>query len=158
MKLSKYLELSEAIKSDTAIRLGLKNYPSPEEMKNLEALAVNIIDRLNNETQLTFGYHSIFRSESLNIAVGGSTTSQHCKGEAADLDCEIFGKNEDNAHMFKYIRDNLDFDQLIWEHGNDVAPDWVHVSYKRIGKNRKQVLRCYREKGRTVYKPCKDKK
>jgi len=88
-----------------------------------------------------------YRSPHLNISIGGISTSQHCKGEALDLDADGY-----NYKLFNYIFENLDFDQLIWEFGDDKNPAWVHVSYK-IDENRNQVLKAYKdEQGRTKYK------
>ncbi len=89
-----------------------------------------------------------YRSPDLNRAIGGSPTSQHCKGEAIDID--VYG-NLTNADVFSYLKDHTDFDQLIWEYGDEKQPDWVHCSYTR-GKNRGEVLMCYSEDGKTRYK------
>ena len=90
-----------------------------------------------------------YRSPELNKAIGGSKTSQHCKGEAIDIDNDA-REYPSNADIFWYIYDHLEFDQMIWEFGDDKNPSWVHVSYKSEG-NRKQVLRASKSKGRTVY-------
>jgi zinc D-Ala-D-Ala carboxypeptidase len=95
---------------------------------------------------------SFFRSAQVNKAVGGSMTSQHCKGEAIDIDCDVYG-NGTNKEVFEYIKNHLPFDQLIWEFGTDENPAWVHVSLRRDNKNRKQVLKAVTQNGRTVYKP-----
>jgi hypothetical protein len=83
---------------------------------------------------------SFYRCPALNKAVGGSATSQHVKGEAIDIQC-IPGTGVTNAMIYNYILKNLEFDQLIWEFGNDKEPAWVHVSLKLVGVNRKQTIR-----------------
>ena len=85
----------------------------------------------------------------MNTAIGGSTKSQHCKGQAIDID-DVFG-HKTNYEMFTYIRENLDFDQLIYEFGSNDNPDWVHVSYVSSRENRNRVLRAIRENGKTRY-------
>lgn len=129
--------------SDTAESLGIKNIPSAEHKENLFFLTDNIIKPISAyyDIIITSGY----RCPVVNKAVGGSLTSQHVKGEAVDIKCE------DNAGLFEYIKDNLQFDQLIWEFGDDFAPQWVHVSLKKKGKNRKQILRSINKDGKTVY-------
>ena len=94
--------------------------------------------------------NSFFRCVELNEAIGGSKSSQHCKGQAMDLDI-TYGLNP-NSEMFNFIKDNLDFDQLIWEYGNTENPDWIHVSYVSEFDNRNRCLRTYRENGKTKYK------
>ena len=121
-----------------------ENTPTAEHIENLRLLAQKVLQPLRDavgKVHLSSGY----RSERVNKIVGGATTSQHCKGEAADVICV------NNRQAFIYIANNLPFDQLIWEYGNDKAPSWIHVSYKRTG-NRKQILRKEHGKG---YEPFK---
>ena len=92
-----------------------------------------------------------YRSDALNEAIGGSKTSQHSTGEALDLDADVYGVIT-NADIFHYIDDRLDYDQLIWEFGTEENPDWVHVSFKKDGGNRREKLRAERVKGKTVYR------
>jgi hypothetical protein len=139
IKISKHLFLKEVIKSNTASRLGIDNSPTEEHLVNLKKVANNIFEPLRSHFNVPIGISSGYRSEALNKAIGGSKTSQHCKGEALDIDADIFGKLA-NVDIFNYIKDNLDFDQLIWEYGNDINPAWVHCSYKSKG-NRKQILK-----------------
>ena len=94
--------------------------------------------------------NSFFRSPKLNKAIGGSSKSQHCQGRAIDID-DVYG-HKTNAEMFEYIKDNLDFDKMIWEFGDDNNPDWVHVSYCSTDENRRRCLKAYRENGETKYK------
>ena len=94
-----------------------------------------------------------YRSEELNRAIGGSIRSQHVQGRALDLDADVFGGCT-NGEIFQYILNNLTFDQLIWEFGDQDNPDWVHVSYVRDGVNRGRCLKaCRDEKGKVYYEP-----
>jgi hypothetical protein len=92
-----------------------------------------------------------YRSKELNSAIGGSLTSQHCQGEAIDIDMDGSASGVSNADVFKYIKENLNFDQLIWEFGTKENPDWVHVSFESTGKQRKQILRATKVNGKTKY-------
>lgn len=149
MKLSENLSLKEVIKSATAIKRGISNEPTIEHLENLKAVAENIFQPLRSHFGVPIAVTSGYRSAELNRIIGGSTTSQHCKGEALDLDADVYGKVT-NAQIFGYLREHTDFDQLIWEFGDEDDPDWVHCSYTK-GKNRGQVLRAYREGGKTCY-------
>ena len=147
MQLSKNLSLSEAIKSQTATRRGIDNVPLGEHLLNLKRLAHFIFQPCRDKfgpLALSSGY----RSGELNEAIGGASSSQHCKGQAFDIDGDKTGVS--NRKIFNFIKDNLEFDQLIWEFGNDKEPDWVHVSYKE-GANRKQILKAKRVSGRVQY-------
>lgn len=148
MEISKYFKWEDSYKSTTAIRLGINNVPNANHAESLKLLFEKVIDRVKAEYPSVF-LSSVYRCSKLNIAIGGADNSQHCKGEAGDLDSE-----KDNKVVFEFIRDHLEFDQLIWEFGTDSAPDWVHVSYKASG-NRKQILRAVKQKGKTVYIPFK---
>lgn len=145
MNLSKNFTLKEMTMSTTAIRFGIDNEPSLDVVVNLMKLANNVLQPLRDHMKQSIRVNSGYRSEELNKKVGGSKTSQHRKGEAADISC-----NGKNADMFNYIKDNLEFDQLIWEFGDINQPDWVHVSY-REGLNRGEVLIAKRKNGKTVY-------
>lgn len=141
MKLSKYITLGEATKSDTAIRKGISNQPNPKQLKAMKNIAKKVFDKVRDYINAPLAASSFFRSAGLNAAIKGSSkTSQHMEGEAIDIDCDKFG-NGTNKEVFYFIKDNLEFDQLIWEYGTDDNPDWVHVSLRLVGKNRKQVLR-----------------
>lgn len=150
MKLSKNLSLSEVTKSNTAKRRGISNEPSIEHLENLKAVAENIFQPLREEFMCPIFVSSGYRSEALNEAIGGSKTSQHSKGEALDLDADVYGVIT-NADIFNFALDRLDFDQLIWEFGTDENPDWVHISYKKDSRNRHQVLKAVRKGGKTKY-------
>lgn len=149
MKLSKNLSLQECTKSLTAIRLGIENTPSEEAIDSLRRIAREVFQPLRDHYRTPIGVSSGFRSEELNRAIGGVSSSQHCKGEALDIDADIYG-GLTNKQVFDYIRDNLEFDQLIWEFGDESTPDWVHVSLKSDG-NRCQVLKASKKGKRTVY-------
>lgn len=150
MMLSKNLSLAEVTKSATAKRRGIANEPSEEHLENLKAVAEHIFQPVREEFMCPIFVSSGYRSEALNNAIGGSKTSQHSKGEALDLDADVFGVIT-NADIFHYIQDNLIFDQLIWEFGTDEEPDWVHVSYRKNGGNRKAVLKAMKQNGKTMY-------
>jgi zinc D-Ala-D-Ala carboxypeptidase len=141
MQLSKHLTLKEVTKSNTATRLGISNTPTPVHLENLKTVAEKIFEPVRNWWGKPIGVSSGYRSKALNTAVKGSSTSQHCSGEALDIDADIFDNGITNAQIFHFIKDHLDFDQLIWEFGTDAEPDWVHVSYRADGKNRKKLTR-----------------
>ena len=151
MQISKHLSLAEVSRSETAKRKGINNTPSGEHLENFKKLAENILEPIREHFGVPIHISSGYRSKELNAAVGGSLSSQHCQGEAIDIDMD--GTTITNAEIFNYIKDNLNFDQLLWEFGNDTNPDWVHVSYESTGKQRKQVLKAYKENGKTKYKP-----
>jgi zinc D-Ala-D-Ala carboxypeptidase len=112
---------------------------------------LSLLEMTNSQTAKRFWISSGYRSEALNKAIKGSKTSQHCKGEAMDIDMDGH-KGPTNAEVFNYIKENLNFDQLIWEFGSKTSPDWVHVSYKKGGPQRKQILRAVRNStGKTIY-------
>lgn len=150
MMLSKNLSLAEVTKSATAIKHGIANEPSSKHLTNLKAVATNIFQPCRDYFGKPLAVTSGYRSEALNDLIGGSKRSQHSKGEALDLDAQVYG-GFTNAQLFNYIRENLEFDQLIWEFGNDQEPDWVHCSYKSDG-NRGEVLVAYKEGRKTRYK------
>jgi len=149
MKISANLTLKEVSKSLTATRRGIDNEPKGEHLTALINLANNVFQPIRDHFGKPIFVSSGYRSPELNKAIGGSKTSQHCKGEAIDIDNDA-REYPSNADIFWYIYDHLDFDQMIWEFGDDKNPSWVHVSYKSEG-NRKQVLRASKSKGRTVY-------
>lgn len=153
MQLSEHLTLAEVIKSNTAKRLGIDNTPTPEHLANLKLVAENIFEPIRNYFNKPIYVSSGYRSKALNSATPGSSpTSQHCKGEALDLDQDAVNIGITNKMVFDYIKANLSFDELIWEYGTNTSPDWVHVSYKSTGRQRKQVLRATRVNGKPVYK------
>ena len=156
MQLSKYFTLGELTPSSTAKRLGIKNNPTPAHLECLKLLATNVLDKVREHFGKPIFISSGYRCKALNdVTPGSSATSQHCSGEAADLDQDGKGTGVSNKMVFDYIKDHLTFDQLIFEYGTDANPDWVHVSWESTGKQRKQVLRCTRVNGKPVYTPYK---
>lgn len=153
MQLSKNLSLAEVIRSETAKRRGLSNMPTEEHIENFKKLAENVFQPIRDHFGVPIHISSGYRSAALNKAIKGSSTSQHCSGEAIDIDMD--GTTITNAAIFNYIKDNLEFDQLIWEFGTDANPDWVHVSYESTGKQRKQILKAKKAGGKTTYVPFK---
>jgi len=149
VQLSKNLSLREATKSITALRLGIDNTPEEYEIKNLERIAYGIFQPLRDHFDTPIAVTSGYRSKELNEAIGGSRYSQHITGEALDLDAHVYG-GVSNAELFEFIATRLEFDQLIWEFGDDEEPAWVHVSLKR-DENRGRKLKAVREDGRVTY-------
>jgi hypothetical protein len=153
MQLSKHLSLAEVIRSESAKRLGISNMPTTQHLENFKKLAENVFEPIRKHFNIPIHISSAYRSQALNAAIGGSLSSQHCKGEALDLDMD--GTSITNKQVFDYIKDNLSFDQLIWEFGSSSNPDWVHVSYSASGKQRKQILKASKSGSKTVYSPYK---
>ena len=150
MSISKHISYREGVYSRTALRRGIKNNPNAEQMENMVAIAEEVFEPLRMWVDGPIKINSFFRSPELNKAIGGSGKSQHCHGQAIDLD-DTFGRAT-NAEMYEFIKENLDFDQIIWEFGDDTNPDWVHVSYVSPEQNRNRCLKAYRENGKTNYK------
>ena len=151
MNLSKNLTLAEVTKSTTAKRLGINNTPDDWVTENLRQVAINIFQPLRETFGCPIYVSSGYRSAELNTAIGGSSRSQHVEGRALDLDADVFGGCT-NSQIFNWIKENLEFDQLIWEFGDDDNPDWVHVSYVYDGINRKRCLKaCRDDNGKTYY-------
>lgn len=155
MKLSEHLDLSEVIRSESAKRLGISNMPTEEHIANLKVVAERLFEPIRAHFRVPIRISSGYRSVALNRAIGGSQTSQHSSGEALDIDMDGNPHGIINAEVFNFIKNKLDFDQLIWEFGNDTNPDWVHVSYKAKGGQRKQVLKAIKVNGKTTYTPFK---
>jgi hypothetical protein len=153
MQLSENLSLAEVTRSESAKRFGISNTPTPEHIENFKKLAVNIFQPIRKHFAKPIHISSGYRSLALNKVIKGSATSQHCSGEAIDIDMD--GTDITNKQVFDFIKEHLNFDQLIWEFGNNVNPDWVHVSYESTGKQRKQVLRAVKQAGKTSYVPYK---
>jgi len=148
--ISKHISYKEGVHSNTATRRGIKNIPDNEQLKNMETIAGEVFEPLRAWVGGPIKINSFFRCPDLNTAIGGSSRSQHCKGQAIDID-DTFGRAT-NAEMYHFIKEHLDFDQLIWEFGDDDNPDWVHVSYVSGEKNRSRCLKAYRENNKTKYK------
>ena len=147
--ISKHISYKEGVYSITAIRKGIDNEPNEEQLSNMKLVAEKIFEPVRTHFKVPIKVNSFFRSPDLNKAIGGSTKSQHCKGQAIDID-DTYGKIK-NSDIYWWIKDNLDFDQMIWEFGNNDNPDWVHVSYVSPDKNRNRCLKAYRENGKTKY-------
>lgn len=152
--ISKHISEKEATKSITAMRLGLANTPDGNILSNMKNVAEHIFEPLRKWVGGPIKINSFYRSEALNKAIGGASkngkqTSQHCFGYAMDID-DIYG-HKSNAEMFNYIKDNLNFDSMIWEFGDSTNPDWVHVSYVSDSVNRNRILKAVRDKGKTKY-------
>ena len=153
MKLSEHLSLSEVTRSESAKRKGISNMPTAEHIANFKLLAENIFEPIRNHFRCPIIISSGYRSKELNAAIGGSATSQHCSGEAIDIDMDGTPNGVTNRMVFDYIKDYLTWDQMIFEFGDKENPDWVHVSYESSGKQRKQILRAVRTNGKTSYLP-----
>ena len=151
MKLSAHLDLSEVTRSESAKRNGISNMPTEQHIANFKLLAEKVFEPIRLHFNCPIHISSAYRSEALNKAVGGSSTSQHCTGEAIDVDMDGSPSGVTNKMVFDYIKDNLEFDQLIYEFGDSKNPDWVHVSYESTGKQRKQILKAVRVNGKTTY-------
>lgn len=160
MKLSNHLSVKEATYSATAIKHGINNQPNIGQLEVLKAMASKVFEPcrkfVGGPLKVTSGY----RGPELNKRIGGSLSSDHTISDhltaALDLDCDVFG-GKTNAELFHYIKDKLEFKQLIWEFGDEYSPNWVHVSYSVQPKNNKhEVLIAKRKGGRTVYEYWKD--
>ena len=151
MQLSENLSLAEVMRSETAKRKGVSNMPTPEHIENFKKLAENVFQPIRDHFGVPIHISSGYRSKALNTAIGGSLTSQHCSGEAIDIDMDGSSNGVTNKMVFEYVKDNLEFDQLIFEFGDANNPDWVHVSYETSGKQRKQILRATKKGGKTQY-------
>lgn len=141
MNLSAHVTLAEFQDSPTATTHGINNKMNESQIASAKLLCENVFEPLRLYLNTPIKISSGFRSLQLNKMIGGAKTSQHTKGEAMDLNIGSKG--------FNFIKDKLDFDQLIWEFGNDENPSWVHVSFS--SKNRKQVLKATKKNGKTIY-------
>ena len=138
-RISKHISYKEAVGSNYAKQKGIKNKPNEEQVENMKLLAQEVFEPLREWVDAPIKVNSMFRSLELNTALKGSKTSSHMNGEAMDITSMACGKEncKSNLDMFHWIKDNLEFDQLIWEFGKE--PKWLHVSYNK-DNNRKQVL------------------
>jgi len=152
MQLTTHISLTEATKSNTAERLGIDNFPNSYILSKMQETATQLFEPLRIFVGEPIYISSFYRSPELNKVIGGSSQSQHCKGEAIDID-DVYSNRYTNADYFNYIKENLPFDQLIWEFGDDESPSWVHMSYTEDLKERRgRILRAIKEKGKTIYK------
>ena len=147
--ISKHISYKEATHSNTALRRNLDNTPNDEQLKCMEEVAENLFEPLRKWGGGPIKVNSFFRGRPVNTAIGGARTSQHMKGQAIDID-DTFGYKT-NAEMYHYIKDNLDFDQMIWEFGDDNNPNWVHISYVTHRPNRKKLTIAKKVNGKTKY-------
>lgn len=153
MQLSPHLSLAEVTRSESAKRNGISNEPTPQHLENFKLLANHVFEPIRNHFNIPIHISSGYRSAALNKKIGGAATSQHCSGEAIDIDMDNTAIT--NKQVFDFIKEHLNFDQLIWEFGTTSNPDWVHVSFESTGKQRKQVLRATKQGTKTVYIPYK---
>ena len=148
--ISKHISYKEGVYSTTALRRDIDNIPGDDQLHFMEIIAEKIFEPLREWVGGPIKINSFFRCPELNKAIGGSSKSQHCEGQAMDID-DTFGRCT-NAEMYHFIKEHLDFDQMIWEFGDDDNPDWVHVSYVSPEDNRNRCLKAYKENGKTKYK------
>jgi hypothetical protein len=153
MQLSTNLSLAEVTRSETAKRRGISNMPTAEHIENFKKLAINIFQPIREHFGKPILISSGYRSAELNKAIGGSLSSQHCSGEAIDIDMD--GTDITNKQIFDYIKNNLTFDQMIAEFPKQGNPDWVHVSFAANRSQRKQILVAKKVNGKTTYIPYK---
>ena len=149
MQLSKHLSRAEFERSDAAIKHGISNSMNSGQLAKAMALAINCFEPIREHLGKPIRVNSGYRSPAVNKRIGGALTSQHSLGEAIDLDLH-------DRDLFEWIIDNVVFDQLIYESGNDTEAAWFHISY-REGRNRKQVLRMIKKGGKSTYIPYKRK-
>ena len=150
MKISDHITYAEAIHSNTAKRKQIDNTPNEKQIEAMKLLAAKIFEPLRKYVGGPIKVNSFFRSVALNEAIGGVASSQHCKGQAIDID-DVYGRKT-NAEMYHWIKENLDFDQMIWEFGTDTQPNWVHISFISEEENRNKCLKAYKEYNKTKYK------
>jgi hypothetical protein len=151
MQLSKNFEVAEFARSSSAKRLGISNQPTEAHIANMKLLCEKVLQPVRDHFGRSIFLSSGYRSAALNAKTpGASSTSQHCTGEAVDIDMD--GTEVSNKEVFDFIKEHLEFDQLVWEFGTDANPDWVHVSFESTGKQRKQVLKAVKQGKKTVYR------
>lgn len=143
-RLSEHISWNEGVRSRTALRRGIDNNPDIEEVKCMIETAELLFEPLRDWVGGPIRINSFYRGEELNTAIGGSKSSQHMKGQAIDID-DTYG-HKTNAEMYHWIKDNLEFDQMIWEFGDDHNPNWLHVSFVEHRKNRKLLTVASKDK------------
>ncbi len=148
-RISKHISYSEATRSNTAKRKGIRNKPNAEQLDNMKRLASRVFEPIRERFGQPIRINSFFRSKQLNKAIGGSKTSQHCKGQAIDID-DTYGGFK-NLEVVYWVQDNLNFDQMIIEYPKNGHPQWVHISYVSEFQNRNRILVAKRIKGKTKY-------
>lgn len=156
MNISTHITLAEATRSEAATRDNLDNTPNSEQIEHMKLWAEKVFEPLREYISKKRGkdtpirINSIFRSDAVNHAIGGSKTSQHCKGEAGDLETNY--PDFTNKDLFLAVKERGVYDQLIWEYGDNNQPAWVHVSYNKT-TNRRQILKAIKENGVVKYIP-----
>ena len=135
--ISKHITFEEATKSQSAIRAKIDNSPNEIQLANMQLTSEKCFEPIREWYGKPLIVSSFFRCDALNKLIKGSKTSQHRLGMAIDLDT---GNQLENAKIFEWAKNNLKFDQLIWEFGDKTGPSWVHISYN-INFNRNQVLK-----------------
>ena len=160
-KLSEHLSLAEVTKSQTALRNNIDNTPTDEHIENLKRIAIELFEPVRAAVSAERGKDSPltiasgYRCKELNTRIGGSTRSQHCHGQALDIDLDGWYDDYDNSDLFYLIMEEFSFDQLIWEFGDEERPEWVHVSYVSPEKNRKRVTVARMVDGKSKYEHLK---
>ena len=156
-KIGKYITYDDVVRSDMAKRLGVQNAPNDSQLANIEALILNIYDKVIDHFNKKIGFNSCFRNEVINNAIKGARNSQHCTGEAIDIDADIYA-NVTNQSIFTFIKSNLNYDQLIPEDIDSKGNiGWIHVSYSK-SNNRKQPMVMIRVNGKPKYFPFSESK
>jgi zinc D-Ala-D-Ala carboxypeptidase len=152
-RISEHVSYDESVKSDVAIKYSIVNKPNDQQLMAMSNIANNVFEPLRTELgNKPIGITSFFRSIQLNSKIGGALTSQHCSGEAIDIDADVYNNGITNSDIFFYIKDKLEFDQLIAEFPSKGIPSWVHVSY-RDGNNRGNILVSIHRNGKIDYVP-----
>ncbi len=146
--ISEHISWNEAVKSKTAEKYEIENIPDQDQIKNMKLVAKNIFEPLRLWANEPIRVISFFRSPELCLKLKSKITSQHTKGQAIDIDA--MGEKS-NADLFEYIKDNFSFDQLIWEHGTELSPDWIHVSWVSPNGNRNRILKAVKTSKGTKY-------
>lgn len=146
--ISEHISWTEAIRSKTAKKHEIDNIPNQSQIVNMKSIAKNVFEPLRTWANEPIRINSFFRSPELCIKIKSKPTSQHTKGQALDIDA--MGQKT-NGELFEYIKDNLNFDQLIWEHGNSENPDWIHISYVDKLNNRNRILKAVKKGNKTTY-------
>ncbi len=146
--ISANISFKEATYSQTANRLEIENKPNDTQLKNMKVVAEKVFQPLREWAEHPIKINSFFRSSDLNSAIRGASSSQHLKGQAIDI--TTLG-DKSNGELFEWIRENCEFDQLIWEFGNDKNPNWIHVSYVNSKTNRNRVLKAKKRGSQTTY-------
>lgn len=146
--ISKHITWDEAVKSKTAEKHEIDNIPNENQIQEMKKISKNVFEPLREWAGHPIRVNSFFRSPELCIKLKSKATSQHTKGQAIDIDS--LG-DKSNAELFYYIKENLNFDQLIWEFGDDENPDWIHVSFVNVNTNRGNVLKAIKKNKKTQY-------